>query len=736
MANRNSQSETQIHGDNNNEVVDIGAESVDQVEMQDEDVIIVEGEFNGEAVGRKRKGGAGNKRSVAWNHFTSFRDKKTGKMMAKCNYCKKNLCGDTKNNGTTTLRKHAAKCRQNPNNMKNQTMLMYFGNDGNGDNAEMCANLGTWTFDPVAVVRALAEMIILNEEAFSLVEKIGFKRFCRIAFPPTFTIPSRKTITKHCYDIYIENRSALKKYFKESQQRVSLTTDTWTSVQNITYMSLTAHFVDGCWKLQKKILCFCPVESHKGQELGELLVACLKDWGIEKVYALTVDNASANDGVVRVLKEALNKWGTAVLGGQDLHMRCAAHVVNLIVTEGIKEPKFSKSVANVRSAVRFIRQSPMRMKRFKEACEKEEIATKKLLRLDCRTRWNSLFLMLARAEEFENAFDRYARMDPSIKIERNNGHENDGLGFPTCIDWENTRRVIKFLEPFYEMTDKVSGSLYTTSNIFFPEICEVDGVLNEWNDDVDLSAVAERMREKYNKYWGDADEFNKNLFLAVVLDPRNKMEYLQFLLKGMYGQEKGMEVVEMVGHDFRRLFEEYKRLIDPNHAGTSNGNLSSQLNLSQNVSIDAASDDVASKQRRAQLRRSEFKRFKSDNGSIFEKTEIERYLGDVDDVDDNLDVLTWWKMNVHRFPTLAAMARDVLAVPISTVASESAFSTGGRVLDAFRSSLTPRMAQALICAQDWLRCKEKQILDDEDFDALNSLEQEFERIHLDSTILE
>jgi len=49
------------------------------------------------------------------------------------------------------------------------------------------------------------------------------------------------------------------------------------------------------------------------------------------------------------------------------------------------------------------------------------------------------------------------------------------------------------------------------------------------------------------------------------------------------------------------------------------------------------------------------------------------------------------------------MVRDVLATPISTVASESAFSTRGRVLDVFRSYLNPPMAEALICAQNWLK---------------------------------
>ncbi|XP_035833121.1 zinc finger BED domain-containing protein RICESLEEPER 2-like [Helianthus annuus] len=42
-------------------------------------------------------------------------------------------------------------------------------------------------------------------------------------------------------------------------------------------------------------------------------------------------------------------------------------------------------------------------------------------------------------------------------------------------------------------------------------------------------------------------------------------------------------------------------------------------------------------------------------------------------------------------------------MPISTVASESAFSTGGRVIDTYRSSLTPKTAESLICSQDWIR---------------------------------
>ena len=69
------------------------------------------------------------------------------------------------------------------------------------------------------------------------------------------------------------------------------------------------------------------------------------------------------------------------------------------------------------------------------------------------------------------------------------------------------------------------------------------------------------------------------------------------------------------------------------------------------------------------------------------------------------------------------MAHDVLAVPISTVASESAFSTGGRVLDVFRSSLTSKIVEALVCTSDWLRMANKPISVEENLDELEKLER-------------
>jgi len=46
----------------------------------------------------------------------------------------------------------------------------------------------------------------------------------------------------------------------------------------------------------------------------------------------------------------------------------------------------------------------------------------------------------------------------------------------------------------------------------------------------------------------------------------------------------------------------------------------------------------------------------------------------------DFDVLGWWKINAPKYHIIAAIARNVLAMPIFTVASESAFSTKGHIL--------------------------------------------------------
>ncbi|RAL44628.1 hypothetical protein DM860_003387 [Cuscuta australis] len=91
--------------------------------------------------------------------------------------------------------------------------------------------------------------------------------------------------------------------------------------------------------------------------------------------------------------------------------------------------------------------------------------------------------------------------------------------------------------------------------------------------------------------------------------------------------------------------------------------------------------------------------------TVSSHNELAMYQGvpcDYDEDDVEFDVLGWWKRNEHMFPCLGKLARQVLSVPVSTVAVERKFSAGGNILTDFRSCLNAESLETLVCNQDWL----------------------------------
>ena len=93
----------------------------------------------------------------------------------------------------------------------------------------------------------------------------------------------------------------MKIFLEKSTQRISLTIDTWTSIQNINYMCVTTYFIDDDWQNHKRILNFRQVPNHKGETIRKVVESLLLSWGIDKIFTLTVDNATSNSGTVSYL---------------------------------------------------------------------------------------------------------------------------------------------------------------------------------------------------------------------------------------------------------------------------------------------------------------------------------------------------------------------------------------------------------------------------------------------------
>ncbi|KAL5544003.1 hypothetical protein UlMin_007787 [Ulmus minor] len=427
--------------------------------------------------------------------------------------------------------------------------------------------------------------------------------------------------------------------------------------------------------------------------VGKELIACLHEWGIDKVFCVTVDNASSNDVALKRLKSSLqeNNHGL-VLNGEMFHMRCCAHILNLVVCDGLKE--INHAISSIRNAVRYPMSSTERLKRFKESCKEANIESRDLLCLDVSTQWDSTYLMLERVLKFKKAFeilDGDANYTKYFEEERVNGKGIEGP--PVHDDWEKARVFVKFLKAFYIVTMKINGSQYVTSNLFFKEICEVQGNLRELGRDQNtlLGSMAISMNMKFDKYWGNIEKMNMLLYIATILDPRYKIKLLKLGFIYLYDEETSEKMLKHVEDTLNKLYNYYK---EKNTAP----------NLDQPQPQEAIGVGSSSLSSQPCLDFHSFLAQKLNQDDSIETNDLEDYLTDRREkfVDESFDILLWWKANANRYKIVSQMAKDVLAIQFSTAASEFAFSTGGRILDRFRSSVSPKMVQALICTKNWL----------------------------------
>jgi hypothetical protein len=96
------------------------------------------------------------------------------------------------------------------------------------------------------------------------------------------------------------------------------------------------------------------------------------------------------------------------------------------------------------------------------------------------------------------------------------------------------------LQVFYDVTMQISGSLHSTSNLYFDVLCSVYSCLTEYSESSDplLNTMANKMKVKYDKYWGDVEKINPLLFVASLLNPCYKMAGLEYWFRLSFGAEK------------------------------------------------------------------------------------------------------------------------------------------------------------------------------------------------------
>uniref|UniRef100_A0A2N9IPK2 HAT C-terminal dimerisation domain-containing protein n=1 Tax=Fagus sylvatica TaxID=28930 RepID=A0A2N9IPK2_FAGSY len=433
----------------------------------------------------------------------------------------------------------------------------------------------------------LALAIIRHNYPFSYAEHEN-NRLIHVYLNPEVKPVSRNTAKQDVIKIYKREKESLKFALKSISGRFCLTSDLWSSSTTDHYMVVTAHFVDENWVLQKKVLSFSLVPPPRGGAiLADRLLAVLQEWGIDrKIFSITLDNASYNETLVNSLKENLSFGPYLPCSGEFFHVRCGAHVLNLIVQDGLKV--IDEVVHNIRESVKYVKGSDSRRLKF-AGC-------------------------LAMLPFFDNSIDSNFNTCPSEE------------------EWDRLEKIANILEPFYDITVLFSGT-----KLSHCKLC------------------------------------------------------VEFCYKRIYG-EYATEMAMMLRDKLYSAFEEYVQ--------------STPSNIGNVVETTSSSGGMGSGRYDKRDDLSGFDTFESELvGSMSSKSQLSLYLEESRHdhrIHVDLDVLGFWKSQYSRFPELSLMARDILSIPITSVASESAFSVGGRILDKFRSSLLPLTTEALLCTRDWM----------------------------------
>ncbi|KAJ1692255.1 hypothetical protein LUZ63_008953 [Rhynchospora breviuscula] len=313
---------------------------------------------------------------------------------------------------------------------------------------------------------------------------------------------------------------------------------------------------------------------------------------------------------------------------------------------------------------------------------------------DIETHWNSTYLLLKKTLHLKQAIDHALSRSLAGQLYR-----------PNPSDWMSLEALVPFLDGFYIAIVRFSATYTPTASALLEDLVAIsdwyEQQIKNLPEDSVLRQALPPIRTKFLKYWSDVPQLT---IIASCLDPRLKISQTSrslAIIKRNFGLDVNEQQLE---DDVKNLFESVYKIYEQrynqarsaqqhgrrgegsfgvsqpsNLSGRGRGSVSCLLNI-----LNKCSDTPIQQQ---------------------SNTEIQIYISSdyatVKVDDENFDILRFWNQVKGVLPILSSMARDIFAVPVSTVASESCFSGANRVLTDKRTRLGPETFEALVLLKDW-----------------------------------
>nr|XP_015649132.1 zinc finger BED domain-containing protein RICESLEEPER 1-like [Oryza sativa Japonica Group]XP_015649133.1 zinc finger BED domain-containing protein RICESLEEPER 1-like [Oryza sativa Japonica Group] len=624
-------------------------------------------------------------KSKVWEDFTAVFS--GGKVQsAECKHCKKCLSGKT-SGGTSHLRRHLKIC---PAQFRT-TRLQQEGSSSILDSS--AAN--NRKFDQETSLELLIRGLVSNHCSYLVPSSANFRQFL-VAICPDYNMVPQAAFEEKFLSFFHNEKMKLKEKIELTPGGVFLSV-TKQYVEFKTFVCITVHFIDNEWKMNRKIISY----GYGGYPDGaDYYVGILTNW---KSYLDIRDSLDYNFEEIdsSLIKEAVQDWNLEhkLLGlalhknfrnnvTSDLEECMAGEVQNYLLAKyklltvpcmidalhdffGYDVGNFVKEIS--KEWFEYMTCSALCLEKYKEILSRMHLNKPSL----GSQKWHLTFYLFEAALQFNKEFPNPEEMDSQMDIRK-----------PSPQRLEATKNFCDLVRPIYHAIDLLSRQ-YVTSNSHFHALWRVGIALGESSRKLNMKCIinVDYMKKRFDILWRKCYVW---LSLAVFLDPRFKLRYLEQCFTQVSSSGCAKLFVLEVRAKIYELFLQYSCNVDWQTGELLN-------HRSNDLQMDRHGNDSLHGTDKNDI----------EQGSNGEFRELTSYIeGELYPQNDQFDILKWWKDNASTYPTLARLARDILAIPGSAVSAEYAFNKTGERVILFNQKMSPEIVEALICTQDWIKSSE------------------------------
>lgn len=432
----------------------------------------------------------------------------------------------------------------------------------------------------------------------------------------------------------------------------SCTTDLWTDkYRQKCYISITAHLNrlsnEGI-VAERLVICMEELEADsKTKEVIE-----------DKIFDVLISYGLSYDQICELIHFITDRGSQFKALDNFNRSNCVAHMINNIVQKMCSESEIQKIISDGASLVRYMKRSGMNSQR------------KLALKSYSKTRWSTVFVML------ESILNGYNTVFELLERRQRSGiaaHRNC-LDRIECLKRSTLMKIVEFLKPFKEWTDRIEGDVDVTIHHVWPTFIQINDHLAitydieiEEDEDFRLIEAMKCLGRNYvSSISSDISPTNEQR-IAVVLHPRMKK------LRRMTNQQRD------------EIYSKINTIIENQTADVPHLAIRRKID-SRPASLDEFidSDD------------------ESGTNSPY-SLELTKYLNERVPKGISPNLRAWWFENRKQFPTLFKLFLRISCIPASSAPAERSFSTTGAVVTDRRSSLLPKSVSNIMLVRNLYR---------------------------------